>query len=97
MLPVNEILRILGCDASAPPASAPPTRQLKTPSGRPASGLREVRKRVESGLSSEALMMMELPPARAGATFWARHARGALKGTMPAVMPQGWRRVYYSA
>jgi hypothetical protein len=51
-------------------------------------------KRVEIGLNSLVLIIIEFPQASAGAAFMARVMIGAWKGQMPAQMPHGCRTVY---
>lgn len=82
------------CEARAWPASTPPVRQLMTPGGIPACVDNEAMKSVENGFCSLVFITIVLPQARAGATFIANVISGALKGQIPAQIPQGWWSVY---
>lgn len=67
--PVNATFSIFMCDEMAAPATFPyPVMMLTTPGGKTLA-MRVAAKRAESGVSSDVLMTMQFPVARAGPSY----------------------------
>ena len=64
---------------------------MKTPGGMPASIASSARRIAVSGDFSEGLSTMELPIARAGASFHVAISRGKFHGTIAPITPSGSR------
>mmetsp|Transcript_3362 Transcript_3362/g.7615 ORF Transcript_3362/g.7615 Transcript_3362/m.7615 type:complete len:292 (-) Transcript_3362:104-979(-) len=87
--PVNAILAIRSDVDSAAPASAPkPVTMLSTPGGSrsPTSSISTM---MEVGVCSAGFKTMQLPAARAGATFQAAMRRGKFQGMICPTTPRG--------
>ena len=90
--PVNTSPSTSMCSASGSPAVLPkPGTTLSTPAGMPASIASSARRIAVSGDFSEGFSTMELPIARAGASFHVAISSGKFHGTIAPITPSGSR------
>ena len=92
--PVNAIFAIRLLVASAMPISAPgPLTMLSTPGGT-ISSISSASFRIDHGVGLAGLITVQLPAARAGASFHAAISIGKLNGMICPTTPSGSRKWY---
>ncbi|CAB4879831.1 unannotated protein [freshwater metagenome] len=90
VLPVNPILRTIGCSTNRHPASGPvPTTTCKTPSGIPASSASSPSRIALNGVVSAGFNITVLPHANAGPSFQQAMSKGKFQGTIKPTTPSG--------
>ena len=90
--PVKAILAMRGLEASGLPASRPkPLTTLRTPGGSK-SWISSISTRMETGVCSAGFSTMQLPAAKAGASFQTAIRIGKFQGMIWPTTPNGsWK------